>query len=276
MYNGIKIALPDDFTAQHQAVLTQYLRDDRRLQPLEWRLLYEGIDALGSARVQTEEGTSSFEKLYQRHVDMCFATAYLERLLTLTDIETKSPALIAEFARQLAPHLQQVDLLRSDVPEARLFYAYCVYWWQSFARGYAFEVQILRDLQASGVELRKHDILDPNERRSVADLIVLDLTGDVKTSTYFLRQATSQGLPNDFYVTRLWTGTRYRLLAVFQKPAAWEKIDGDTVEGQLSDLVNLLPKPVALRQGDTTLIVVEYSMWKRLVLKAQWEELNNE
>ena len=272
----MQLVLPEDFTTQHQAVLTQYLTDDRRLRPPEWRLLYEGIDTLDTARVQTEEGTLSFEQLYQHYVDARFATDYLERLLTLTDIETQAPALIAQFARQIAPHLKQVGLLRSDLPETRLLYAYCVYWWQSFARGYAFEVQILRDLQDSGVEFHAHDVRDPYERRSIADLIVLDLAGDVKTSTYFLRQATSRDLPNDFYVTRLWTGTRHRLLTVFQKPAAWEKINGGTVEGQLSNLVDLLPKPVTLRRGDTTLIVVEYSTWKQLVLKAQREERNDE
>lgn len=272
----MQLVLPEDFTPQHQVVLTQYLAEDRRLRPPEWRLLYEGIDALDAAQVQTEKGSFSFEQLYQHHVDAPFATDYLERLLALTDIEAQAPALIAEFARQIAPHLKQAGLLRLDLPETRLLYAYCVYWWQSFARGYAFEVQILRDLRASGVEFYSHDIRDPDERRSIADLIVLDLTGDVKTSTYFLRQATVRGLPNDFYVTRLWTGAQHRLLTVFQKSTAWEKINGDTVEGQLSDLVDLLPKPVALRQGDTTLIVVEYSTWKQLVLKAQREERNNE
>jgi hypothetical protein len=272
----MQILLPEGFTTRHQAILTQYLADDRQLHPSEWRSLYDGIDVLGTARVQTEESVLSFEQLYRHHVDDRFATDYLERLLTLSNIEAQAPALIAGFARQIGPHLQAVGLLRSDLPETRLFYAYCVYWWQSFARGYAFEVQILRDLQESGVEFYTHDIRDPDERRSISDLIVLDLTGDVKTSTYFLRQATSRGLPNDFYVTRLWTGAQYRLLTVFQKPAAWEKIDGDTVEGQLSDLLDLLPKPVALCQDNTTLIVVEYSMWKQLVLKAQREELSDE
>jgi hypothetical protein len=272
----VRILLPEKFTTQHQVILTRYLADDRRLRPPEWRTLYEGIDALDAARIQTEESTLSFEQLYQHYVDDHFATIYLEQLLNLTDIEAQAPALIAEFARQIAPHLQQVGLLRPDAPQTRLFYAYCVYWWQSFARGYAFEVQILRDLQASGIEFYAHDICDPSDRRSVADVIVLGSPGDVKTSTYFLRQATYRGLPNDFYVTRLWAGAQCSLLVVFQKPAAWEKIDGDTVEGQLSDLLDILPRPVALRQGDITLIVVEYSTWKQRVLEAQREELNNE
>ena len=142
--------------------------------------------------------------------------------------------------------------------------------------GYAFEVQIVRDLRASGVEFYSHDIRDQVERRSVADLVVLNLTGDVKTSTYFLRLASSRGLPNDFYVTRLWTGSKHRLLVVFQKPAAWKKIDGDTVEGRLSDLLHLLPRPVKLRQDDAVLIVIDYATWKRRVLQVQWKEQDDE
>lgn len=267
----MRIEIPETFTSHSQMILTRYLTDDRSLRPTEWRLLYEGIDLLGEAHIQTDEGVLSFEQLYQRHVDAHFATDYLSQLLTLTDVEAQSPALVAEFARQIAPRLEQAGLLRPDVPQTWLFYAYCIYWWQSFARGYAFEIHILRDLRASGIEFYTHDVRDPSERRSTADLIVLDLAGDVKTSTYFLLQATSQGLPNDFYVTRLWTSEGYRLLVVFQKPAAWEKIDGDTVEGQLSNLLDLLPRPVALRQGDVTLIVVEYATWKQQVLRAQRE-----
>ena len=114
------------------------------------------------------------------------------------------------------------------------------------------------------------------ERRSVADLIVLHSVGDVKTSTYFLHQTASRCLLNDFYVTRLWTGERHFLLVVFQKPEAWEKTDGDTVEGGLSDLLDLLPRPVVLRQGGVTLIVVEYVTWKQRVSNVQRKERENE
>lgn len=270
------IVIPGAFTARHQDVLTRYLADDRLLSPAEWQLLYQGIDILDTAQVQTDAGMGTFRQLYHRHIDVCFATSYLERLLALEDVETQSPALIAEFARRIAPHLQQADLLLPDVPLTWLFYTYCVYWWQNFARGYAFEVQIVRDLRASGVEFYSHDIRDPVERRSVADMVVLNLTGDVKTSTYFLRLASSRGLPNDFYVTRLWIGGKHYLLVVFQKPIAWEKIDGDTVEGQLSDLLRLLPRPVKLQHDDVVLVVIDYATWKRRVLQVQRKEQDDE
>ena len=267
----MQVIIPKTFTIQHQDVLTRYLADDRRLSPAKWRLLYQGIDVLDTARLQTDVGADTFRQLYHRHIDACFATPYLEQLLTLDDVVAQSPKLIAEFARQIAPHLQRSRLLLSDVPPTWLFYTYCVYWWQNFARGYAFEIQIVHDLRASGVEFHAHDIRDPIERRSVADLIVLNLTGDIKTSTYFLRLVSSRGLPNDFYVTRLWAGRRRRMLVVFQKPAAWETIDGGTVEGKLSNLLRLLPRPVRLQQNGITLIVIDYETWKRRVLRVQRE-----
>ena len=179
---SVRIIIPAAFTTRHQDVLTRYLADDRLLSPAEWQSLYQGINILDTAQVQT-------------------------------DVE---------------------------------------------------------------IEFYSHDIRDQVERRSVADLVVLNLTGDVKTSTYFLRLASSRGLPNDFYVTRLWTGSKHRLLVVFQKPAAWKKIDGDTVEGRLSDLLHLLPRPVKLQQDDAVLIVTDYATWKRRVLQVQRKEQDDE
>jgi len=269
MTQTVQITIPAAFTSHHQGVLTRYLVDDRQLGPAEWQLLYQGIDVLGTARFQAGGRANTFRQLYHRHIDAHFASPYLEQLLALDDVKAQSPALIAEFARRIAPRLQQASLLLPNMPQTWLFYAYCVYWWQNFGRGYAFEIQIVRDLRASGVNFYTHDVRDPVERRSAADLIVLNLAGDVKTSTYFLREALSQRLLSDFYVTRLWAGKRQHTLVVFQQPAAWEQINGDTVDGQLADLLRLLPRPVRLQQGDVTLVVVGYEMWKRRVLQVQ-------
>jgi hypothetical protein len=113
---AVRIVIPGAFTARHQDVLTRYLADDRLLSPAEWQLLYQGMDILDTAQVQTDVGTGTFRQLYHRHVDACFAAPYLERLLALQDVETQSSALIAEFARRVAPHLQQAGLLLPDVP----------------------------------------------------------------------------------------------------------------------------------------------------------------
>ena len=78
----------------------------------------------------------------------------------------QSPALTAGFAGQIAPVLEQAGVLAQDVPQSYLLFAYCVYWWQSFARGYAFEVEIMRDLKISQVDFKMHDLLSRGERYS--------------------------------------------------------------------------------------------------------------
>jgi hypothetical protein len=73
--------------------------------------------------------------------------------------------------------------------------AYCLYFWESFAAGYAFEVEIFRDLSASGIRFKAHDIRTRRSRLSPYDLEIMGLRGDVKTSFYFLYVGRGQGLP---------------------------------------------------------------------------------
>ena len=199
----LEIVLPDIFTQEHERVLTIYLSDDRRLDTSSRQMLFEAINLLSQAEAKSDISSSTFRQIYDKYVDQSFADSYFEKLLALTDVSTQSPALTAEFARQIAPQLEQASLLVQDVPQSYLLFAYCVYWWQSFARGYAFEVEIMRDLEASQVDFTMHDLLSSGERYSPADLIVLDLLGDIKTSTYFLQLQPSGPLANDFYITRL-------------------------------------------------------------------------
>ena len=76
-------------------------------------------------------------------------------------------------------------------------------------------------------------------------------------------------MPNDFYITRLVEAGRPRTLVVSQKSWAWEKIDGDTIDGALASVMTLLPQPVRLRECGRELIVVEYETWKQKVLQIQ-------
>jgi hypothetical protein len=102
------------------------------------------------------------------------------------------------------------------------------------------------------------DLRNRLERLSPADLMVLGLWGDIKTSTYFLQWPSETQLPNDFYITRLYEKGRERTLVVFQKPPAWKLIGGKTaVPGTLADILNLLPTPVQLEQRGIMLIVVD-------------------
>ena len=264
----MSINLPGNFTKTHQTILLTYLQSERRLAPDEWKLLYKAIDLLDRARASAIEGQRTFRQIYEQHIDLHLADLYIEQLLNLEDVVAGSPALTATFARQIKPILERAELVQRQVPESWLLLAYCVYWWQSFARGYTFEVEIIRDLQASRLEFRAHNIRHRAERFSPADLIALDLLGDIKTSIYFL-QVAWKNLLSDFYITRLTEAGYSRTLVVFQKPLAWKKIDGDTVDGSLTRIMSLFPKPVNLRQGNQELIVVEYEVWKQKALRVQ-------
>ena len=75
-------------------------------------------------------------------------------------------------------------------------------------KGYAFEVEIFRDLERSGLRFQAHDLLDPAARRSPHDLFISDFRGDVKTSVYFLLKASGERVSSDFFITRVWLPSR--------------------------------------------------------------------
>jgi hypothetical protein len=272
MDKAMRILIPLAFSRPHEQALTAYLADYRRLNTGRWQRLYEAIDLLAQAKIMIGETSYTFRQLYDSYVDQPFADEYIEKLLALDYVVAKTPALIAAYARQIGPALEEAGLLQRDIPQSWLVLAYCVYWWQSFARGYAFEVEIMRDLTGSGIEFQMHDLRNRIARYSPADLTVLDLLGDIKTSTYFLQSQTSGQLPNDFYITRLYEKGQERTLVVFQKPFAWEVLGGETVvSGTLENILALLPKPVRLEQRGIILVVAEYQIWKEKVRQKQAE-----
>lgn len=270
---AFQIILPATFTQKHAQALTLYLSDERKLDTTSRQFLYEAIDLLAQAEVKSGALLLTFRQVYDRHIDQSFADAYFEKLLALGDVPTNSPALAAAVARQIAPTLIQANLLVKDLPQSYLLFAYCVYWWQNFARGYAFEVEIMRDLESSQIEFTMHDLLRRGERYSQADLIVLGLLGDIKTSTYFLQLQPTAPLANDFYITRLYDKGYTQTLVVFQKPFAWQRIGGTaTVHGNLTTVLDLLPQPVQLERSEATLIVITYEQWKAMVQAVQAAE----
>ena len=154
----MQVNIPQAFTREHHEVLTIYLTDSRLLRSAEWKTVYEAVDVLEHAEIVYPEGRWRFRQLYNYHIDQLFADLYLDKLLLLDDIPSQNPALVAMFARQIRTTLEQAGLLHRDVPDNWLLLAYCIYWWQSFTRGYVFEVEIIRDLEASGVKFQAHDL----------------------------------------------------------------------------------------------------------------------
>ena len=195
---------------------------------------------------------------------------FIGQLFETSNVVEESPQISAKFARQIKNILLEADLLIRDAPFSVLFYGYCLYWWQSFSRGYAFEVYIMRDLKAANIKFQMHDIRSQRGRLSPADLVVQELLGDIKTSIYFLQWQSRGELPNDFYITRLYEKGRERTLVVFQKLHAWDVIDGgNTTPGRLETILDLLPTPIEIGQRGIMLVVVDYETWKQMVRKKQ-------
>ena len=266
----LRFSIPTEFTQAHHDALVAYLTDSRGLGTDKWRLVYEGIDLLAEAKVSNQTTTRTFRQVYDIFIGGPLANQFIEQLLETSDVVKESPHITATFARQISSILRDQGLLQREVPISVLLYGYCLYWWQSFSRGYAFEVTIMRDLKAAEIEYQMHDIRSQRGRLSPADLVVLDLLGDIKTSVYFLQWQPHGELPNDFYITRLYEKGHEKTLVVFQKPHAWDVIDGgNTVPGTLETILGLLPTPIEIGQYDIMLIVVDYETWKQMVRKKQ-------
>jgi hypothetical protein len=259
--SSIQIELPADFDSVHERVVIDYLAN-RLVGREAWSRAFVAFDILDRAMVMTEDGRTSFRQLYQQIIDQELADTYIDELLALRDVIQESPALWARFARQIVREVTQRGWRRPDVPETRL-----LYWWGAFARGYALEVEVVRDLQRSGIQFTAHDLRDRQQRFSPSDLMVNSMAGDIKTSVYFVQGAVP--LAHDFYIVRLSVGIRVYTLVVMLQPPAWAQINGDTVVGDMETLVQQFPAPVRIQYRGHNLVVLDYEEWKRRILRRQ-------
>ena len=266
----MKILFPPAYTFEHEQLTLRYLRLGRlALTFAEWKVLFTAFDLLHQAVVEVKQGSMSFRTIYQEQVDRPFADRYIDALLQLVNITQGQDALRAQFARQIWDRLQEASFYDSEVPAGNLLVAYCLYFWESFAMGYAFEVEIFRDLRASGIDFSAHDIRDRRARLSAYDLVVLNLYGDIKNTLYFLQVRRSQHLQHDFYITRFYEGQRRYTLIVMVQLAVWETIDGDTINGLLYEATKQFPRPVQVALDTGSVVVVDYAIWKAKILRQQ-------
>lgn len=269
--------LPQDLQQDHRSLVLRYLEDSSKISGTEWPKLMEAFDLLNAATVVTEAGQLSFSGVYRQQVEEQYATAFIERLYTVTDVEKETPRLRAAVSRAIVRTLMEAGLYRPEVPDSRFLLAYCLYWWYAFSKGYAFEVYIFRDLASAGIQFRAHDLRSPSGRRSPYDLEILGFRGDVKTSTYFLWLGRAQSLPHDFYITRLYAAEqRSRTLVVFVQEGMWAEIDGETLMTVLENVPDILPTPARVQHRNLEIIVADYEMWKRKVLRRQKEASNED
>ena len=269
------VRLPPGFTGVHKEITRRFVQGESFSQA-ERVLLFEAFDLLHRGEIATEARWESFVTTYEQLIETPFANDYLRGLVEAQDVEATAEPLRAQVSRKIMPALREAGLLDPAEPSSFYLLAYCLYWWYAFARGYAFEVEVLRDLETSGILYQAHDVLDPRARRSPFDLVVLGFRGDIKISTYFLRLTHTQGLLHDFYITRVYEpGKRERIMVVFLKEPAWGAIDGETTPVTLEALAGVLPGIFRLQHNDTILIVLDYEEWKTRLLRAQKSDQEN-
>jgi hypothetical protein len=150
----------------------------------DWPLVIEAFNLLRSAVVsRVDERAYTFSQIYEELVDARYTAPFIKGLLDSKDVRAEAIPLWAVAAQRIRRDLTEIGLHNIERhPDSRLLMAYCLYWWQSFCKGYAFEVEIFRDLEQSGLRFQAHDLLDPPSRRSPQDLIISHFCGDIKTS----------------------------------------------------------------------------------------------
>lgn len=266
----IEIALPTEFTQKHAAVLGEYFRSETSLNRTQWEWVWDGVDILRQATIIWQGKTQTFANLYDNLVDRVYADAFIEALYRFDDIARQAEQRRAAVAHQIIADLQKAGYYNRAVPETQLVLAFCLYWWQSFTKGYAFEVEILRDLMSSGILHQAHDLRDRQARLAPFDLMVMGFRGDIRTSTYFFAVERGRSLPHDFYITRLWNRRtrRWQKVAIL-KPAFWTALDGETRPSRLEEVLDILPDVAEIRLDIQKLVVVEYQEWKERIKKRQ-------
>ncbi len=252
--------LPQAFSDTHRSAILKYFVSGRMtLTSSEWQIALAGFNLLHHAVVPSKHTQLYFSEIYDQQVDRPFAEQYIDALLALAEPTGYQP-IRAHFSRQIVQRLQSSGLLHADVPQSNLLLAYCLYFWESFAAGYAFEAEIFRDLSQSGIHFKAHDIRIRASRLSAFDLEILGLHGDIKTSFYFLHLTQGQGLPHDFYITRIYEGSVQRTYVVMLQLEAWEQIDGDTIVGALRNVTQHFPHPVRVELDQGTVVITDYAL----------------
>lgn len=265
----LRVLLPAEFQEQHQRIVLEYLQRGQELSRKEWAQAVAAFDLLKDALVLSSAGLSPFPVIYRQQVEDRYADAYIERLYTARQADRENVMIWASVARQIAPDLAQAGLYRPDVPGTRLLLSYCLYWWRSFTLGYAFEVEIQRDLTQSGIRFTAHDLRRRENRLTPYDIGVLGFKGDIKTSVYFLQASRSRSLAHDFYITRVHGRERTRTLVVFMQATMWQAIDGDTLLVLLEEIADTLPHAARIRHEGIELTVIDYETWKQKVQRRQ-------
>lgn len=272
----IWVQLPVDFTQGHRQVIHHYFQGRDLSGGEAWSNLIKAMDILRLAKIEQGGRVETFAAIYDRLVDVIYADKLINELLIAQLPEEKGETHRAAIARQLMVDLRSAGLWQADTPESQLLVAFCLYWWQVFVRGYAFEIAIYQDLTASGIIYAAHDLRDRQDRFSVYDLVLLGFQGDIKTSTYFVQTKRSEALLHDFYITRMYhLRDRKWYQVVWLKPEFWHLLDGTPTAVAYDAIWQVLPGVAQITLRERSFVVVLYEEWKQRVVARQQEKKQN-
>lgn len=263
----VQIDLPFSFRDEHRRATLKYLAERRAMSDEDWFTAFEAFDLLRQAKARLGSRVKTFSEIYNDVVESKYASDFINRLLQASSIPKEASRLRKDIAEKILRELTELGWFDPRISPSRFLLAYCLFWWYSFTKGYAFEIEIFSDLKESGVVHKAHDLLVREERFSKFDLFVLEFCGDIKTSTYFLFMRQKTPAEADFYITRLFSRRRKWLLVTFLTERMWDVINGDTERCRFDELPDVLPKTAKIQVGEFKFIVVDYDLWKRKVIK---------
>lgn len=269
---AFQILLPTAFQDLHRRCVLAWVQRGHEFRRHEWQIAIRAFDLLKEAAVMTPKGIFPFSNVYRRHIERPYADAFIQTLLEADEVEKAGINVWAKIARRIPSILRQAGLTSAHEPETRLLEAHCLYWWYSFTRGYIFEVEILQDLERSGIQFKAHSLTSRSGRLSAWDLEVLGFRGDIKRSLLFLQTRRGRHLPYAFYIVRLSQTKTSRTLVVMMRPVMWNTIDGNTVLTNLDHLPAILPYTARISLDNIDIIVADYDIWKGLVYQLQSDE----
>ncbi|MDZ7291516.1 MAG: hypothetical protein ONB44_19395 [candidate division KSB1 bacterium] len=265
---SIKLAV--GLRENHQIALLKSITDPIAASPQERQDLLEAIDLLRSSRVRIDGQDLSFAGFFEKFIDRAYTDKFVAALLKSKQISAHGQREKKKIIEEIRALFIQEQWFRHDLPETRFLIAFCLYWWNAFATGYMFEIQIFRDLRKSGLRFEAHDLRQRSERYSFADLTISQMTGDIKSSTYFFSIARTSDLSHDFYITRYYDQSKRQYhWFVIMRSESWNEIDGTTLPMIFPNWPVDFSTPVTFDFGGTDWVAVSYHIWKTKILEYQ-------
>ena len=270
----MEITLTTPLAASEQRTLARYLTvGPGMLSRGEWQVIWRVTDQLRDGQVEWEGRTYTFAEFYATFVDDVYADEFLNMLWDSSNIKQFGRRRQFEIAAAIRRTFIECEWYGSHQPNSRWLLAFVLYWWSSFATGYTFEVNVLKNIVASRLVESTRDPRQRIQRYAPADIVLGGLSGDIKSSTSFFFFARSYPLRHDFYITRLYDAAARQYRCVVIMPiASWSRIDGEMDATTFPNLLESLPGPAQFTFREETLVVIAYDEWKRKM--RQW--LNQE